>query len=1156
MWKFLNNPYLKIFIPIFMLLFFFLSYAVTTIKALPQGFTKTKVVAGFESSVDFAFLPDNRILVAEKGGSIKVIKNGSVLPTPMITLPVNSEGERGLLGIAVDPGFSTNNTIYVYYVNNSPLEIHVSKLIVSGDSAGAETVLLKSEQPLAMVHHSGTVRVGPDGKLWISVGNNEAATNPQDLSNIHGKILRINKDGSIPSDNPFVNNPSAKKEIWAYGLRNPFRFSFLPDGRPIIGDVGDAAFEEVNIGVKGGNFGYRGQNTDGPCSGCPYINPAYYYSHAGNTASITGGFKYAGNQFPANYQNSYFFADFEDGYIKRLNFDNGNITGDEMFDDNAQRIVSLLQGPDGALYYLTIFEPGFAPGALYKISYDSTNSAPTAKIAADKTSGNPPLNVNFSSNGSSDPESTPLIYAWDFGDGQTSTDANPSHTYNTKGVYSATLEVSDGKLKSEKISIKIAVGQSVPVVNITKPLATQKYNAGNTITYEATATDAEDGELAGDKFSWVVFLQHDEHFHPHMDAKTGKSGTFNIPDTGEASANTWYRIRLTVTDSSGLETVVTRDILPNKVTLNFATNPVGLDIKLDGIPAKAPITTQAVVGFKRFIDVDSPQPLNNKSYQFTSWSDSGTKQHQITTPSVNTTYTANFQEFEQGTGTITFRVRDFDSAGNWTGKFVNDATVKLMDVNGQTVLATKTSGKNAAGEDGWVSFNNIQTGNYGFAAYKNGYEGAWKQTTCGGAGTGTGATLQNGNTQSLIAAFTTATINNNQTTWCHDVGLKVNNIGKLYLRIINLVQNETGFAESGFLNGVTVKLTDTTGNTVIKTATSAKNSQGEDGWVFFNDITAGNYGLLGYKVGLEGEAKKVDCLGAYQYDSTINNAQTEGQKAAWNNNVSVPGGKTTYCADLALTEPKSTGHLKFRVREFEGDNWNGKFINDATVKLTDPSGATVYKTTTSKAFGNEDGWVDFSDIESRPYGVIVYKPSLQGAWKQLACDGTGTTVGVTLNNANTGGNNAAFNNSVSVKQNEVTWCKDMGLKTNVQTGSLKFRIREFANNTWNNNYINDVTVKLTDIAGNTVFSERKSSSVGAETGWVDFSNIPVGEYGIIAYKSGYDGKWKQIACDGSGTSDNVTIQNNNSENMKAVFDKAQIKNNEITWCHDLGLQKP
>jgi len=1152
--KFLRSRYVKIFIQVFLTLVF-LFCSVTTIQALPQGFTKTKVAAGFDSSVDFTFLPDGRILVAEKGGMIKVIKNGSILPTPLITLPVNSDGERGLLGIVPDPNFSSNNFIYAYYINNAPLEIHVSRLTVSGDTAGSETVLLKSEQPIALVHQSGTLRFGPDGKLWISVGNNEDVTNPQNLSNIHGKILRINKDGTIPTDNPFYGNPSAKKEIWAYGLRNPFRFNFLPDGRPIIGDVGDAAWEEINIGVKGGNFGYRGQNTDGPCTGCPYINPAYYYSHAGNTASVTGGFMYTGNQFPANYQNSYFFADFEDGYIKRLNFDNGNITTDEMFDDSAERVVELLPGPDGAMYYLTIFEPGFAPGALYKISYDQNNSTPTAQIASDKTSGNPPLIVNFSSNGSSDPENTPLSYIWNFGDGSTSDQANPQHTFNTRGVYNVTLEVSDSHLKSEPKTLKIAVGQSAPVVNIIKPLASFKYNAGNTISYEATATDAEDGELAGDKFTWTVFLQHDMHFHPHMDAKTGKSGTFVIPDTGEASADTWYRIRLTVTDSSGLETTVTRDILPNKVTLNFASNPAGLDLKIDGVPAKSPITTEAVVGFKRFIDVDSPQSANNKNYQFTTWSDNGAKQHQIVTPSVNTTYTANFQEFEQGLGHIAFRVRDFDSNGNWTGKFVNDATVKLTDTNGQTVLSIKTSGKNTGGEDGWVSFNNIQAGNYGFAVYKNGYEGVWKQTTCGGAGSGANATLQNGNTQSLVAAFTTAPINNNQTTWCHDVGLRVNNIGKLYLRIINLNQTDSGFAENGFLNDVTVKLTNTSGNTVIQTAKSAKNSTGEDGWVFFNNITGGNYGLLAYKTGYEGEAKKIDCVGTYQYDSTINNTQTEGQKAAWNNNVAVPGGKTTYCADLALKQKQTVGDLKFRVREFEGENWNGKFINDVTIKLTDTTGNTVFKTETSKKYGTEDGWVDFTNIEARTYGLMVYKTGLQGAWKQLSCDGTGSTSAA-LNNGNTGGNIAAFNNSVVVKADEVTWCKDMGLKTNTQTGSLKFRVREFVNSNWNNNYINDVTVKLTDVAGNTILSQTKSSSFGSETGWVDFSNIPVGEYGIVAYKSGYDGKWKQTACDGTGSSDNITIQNNNTENNKGVLSKAEIKSNEVTWCRDLGLQKP
>src|SRR3989344_6414320 len=174
--------------------------------ALPGNFVKTQIAQGFSAPTAFTQTPDERILVLEKGGKAKIVKNGQI-QGEYISLPVDSDGERGLLGIALDPQYSTNNFVYLYYTNNSPLEIRVSRFTETGGvlDKSTEVILLKSSQSLNLQHHSGTVRFGPDGKLWITTGNNTVSSNSQDLSNIHGKILRINKDGTIPSDNPFIN---------------------------------------------------------------------------------------------------------------------------------------------------------------------------------------------------------------------------------------------------------------------------------------------------------------------------------------------------------------------------------------------------------------------------------------------------------------------------------------------------------------------------------------------------------------------------------------------------------------------------------------------------------------------------------------------------------------------------------------------------------------------------------------------------------------------------------------------------------------------------------------------------------------------------------------------------------------------------------------
>lgn len=335
--------------------------------ALPTNFTKTKIAEGFSTPTDFVLSPDGRIFVTEKGGKVKVVKNGQVLPIPFMTLSVNSQSDRGLLGITLDPDFPNNRLVYLLYVNGNPLKVRVSRVTAAEDVVlpGSEQILLESVQDAAVHHHGGTLRFGPDGKLWISVGDNENRANSQDLTNVHGKLLRINPDGSIPSDNPFVEREreGAHGAVWAYGLRNPFRFSFMPDGRPIIGDVGAGAWEEINIGVKGGNFGWP--NVEGPCDGCPFINPVHAYPHSGQGAAVVGGLVYTGNMFPREFAHTYFFGDFVQGFIKRLVLDGSDrVALVESFDDTAGTVVEFQQDSEGALYFLTIF-----PGALFRVTH-------------------------------------------------------------------------------------------------------------------------------------------------------------------------------------------------------------------------------------------------------------------------------------------------------------------------------------------------------------------------------------------------------------------------------------------------------------------------------------------------------------------------------------------------------------------------------------------------------------------------------------------------------------------------------------------------------------------------------------------------------------------------------------------------------------------
>src|SRR5881398_3050993 len=230
---------------------------------LPTGFTEAQVGGNLSGSpTAMAFAPDGRLFVCQQGGQLRVIKNGVLLSTPFVSLTVDSSGERGLLGIAFDPNFTTNHYLYVYYtVATSPIHNRVSRFTAAGDTAtpGSEAVILElNNLSSATNHNGGAIHFGPDGKLYISVGENANGANSQTLTNLLGKLLRINPDGTIPSDNPFFNTATGvNRAIWALGLRNPYTFAFQPGtGRMLINDVGQNTWEEINDGIAGSNYGW------------------------------------------------------------------------------------------------------------------------------------------------------------------------------------------------------------------------------------------------------------------------------------------------------------------------------------------------------------------------------------------------------------------------------------------------------------------------------------------------------------------------------------------------------------------------------------------------------------------------------------------------------------------------------------------------------------------------------------------------------------------------------------------------------------------------------------------------------------------------------------------------------------------------------------
>ncbi|HEY2761091.1 MAG TPA: PQQ-dependent sugar dehydrogenase [Pirellulales bacterium] len=225
-------------------------------STVPTGFTETRLAIALTSPTSLAISDDGRVFVAQENGVIRVVKNDTLLPTPFAMLTTDSSGERGLLGITLDPNFDSNHYVYVFYTAPTPSShTRVSRLTATGDTmlAGSEQVLFDLDPiPASSIWRmGGALHFGPDGKLYVSVGDEQIAANAQSLDNPYGKILRINSDGTIPTDDPFYNSTTGiNRAIWAYGLRNPYTTAFQPGtGRFYINDVGQSSWEEIDEGA-------------------------------------------------------------------------------------------------------------------------------------------------------------------------------------------------------------------------------------------------------------------------------------------------------------------------------------------------------------------------------------------------------------------------------------------------------------------------------------------------------------------------------------------------------------------------------------------------------------------------------------------------------------------------------------------------------------------------------------------------------------------------------------------------------------------------------------------------------------------------------------------------------------------------------------------
>src|SRR5262245_10064140 len=389
----------------------------TTPATLPPGFSETAVATGLSNATAMEFAPNGDLWVLEQTGALKRFRPGSTtadLIANIANLGLDSQGERGLLGSAFDPNYNSDKWVYLYYPSTSdgthnrlrPFTVDdsnpsdYSSVDTPGNPAVYDEVQILNLDPLsgATNHNGGAIHFGPDGKLYVGVGENANGGNSQSLANRLGKILRINADGSIPADNPtsfagITGSPTgANRAIWAVGLRNPFTFAFQPGtGQVSIPHVGQSSWEEIDVGAPGRNYGWPTTEGDFNQSSFPnFTRPLYTYSHGSGAFqgfAIAGGAFYnpSTNQFPADYAGDYFFGDYVNNWINIINSDG---TGVRQFATGAPAVVDLRVTADGSLYYLAR-----GAGQVFRVNY-SVNQAPvitqqpqstTATTGADAT---------------------------------------------------------------------------------------------------------------------------------------------------------------------------------------------------------------------------------------------------------------------------------------------------------------------------------------------------------------------------------------------------------------------------------------------------------------------------------------------------------------------------------------------------------------------------------------------------------------------------------------------------------------------------------------------------------------------------------------------------------------------------------------------------
>jgi len=669
----------------------------TLTRGLPSGFIAEVVSNTNAISGIFAPNPKNGdplLILVNKNGRVTALQdpdnNDSEWETILdLAEEICTNGERGLQQAVIHPDFEKNRLIYLFYTKfkegcledvKQAADLHPYN-VIARFTMDEETLMLDFDSREEIwrgmnlrysLHNGGAMLFGNDGKLYVTHGESGVQENAQNLNNVAGTLLRLNDDGSTPDDNPFskkngydaydcrdsegsvpTNNTSDNtvcSEIFALGLRNPFRMSLDPNEKDktlfSIQDVGGRTWEELSYGgtdYAGMNYGWKPY--EGPCkrhsaTDCPVpddpnmVDPFHYYIHRSDKSGCVSGAAFVPEGVWPE-EHTFLFADFvfselysltedPDGGCRTCSppvskFKNETFFAPVRYPGDAKntgRILDVFFGPyeDTQALYVILYGK-----ESYRIRYTGIHDdPPLAKFIASKQHVDVDEEIQFDGSESYDPEGEEISFQWFFGEGSKSTEATPTHTYEKRGNYEVTLFVTDALNQVQQKSISIMVGDP-PTAEIMLPAEGDEFYVGEVLRLEGKAEYQNGTQFEDDQLQWEVRKHHDDHYHPFLAPTYGNKLDLSPapePEDFYASTNSYLEIILYATDDVGLTRKVSRYVQPSLVEVGIDSNLEGSRIEVNGEEVSA---FSSIVSWK-----DQQLNLNAKSdstHQFVSWSD-------------------------------------------------------------------------------------------------------------------------------------------------------------------------------------------------------------------------------------------------------------------------------------------------------------------------------------------------------------------------------------------------------------------------------------------------------------------------------------------------------------------------------------------------------